>query len=114
MSKDALDLLFNYDWPGNVRELINVIEYSFVLCHEGEIMRSHLPARITDKRPSSTQKRRAVEKQTDEEERKRILEALAATGGNQSKAAEILGISRVTLWKRLKAFDIQVDKKIRG
>jgi transcriptional regulator of acetoin/glycerol metabolism len=55
-----------------------------------------------------------VEKQTDEEERKRILEALAATGGNQSKAAEILGISRVTLWKRLKAFDIQVDKKIRG
>jgi len=47
-------------------------------------------------------------------ERKRILEALAATGGNQSKAAEILGISRVTLWKRLKAFDIQVDREIRG
>jgi transcriptional regulator with PAS, ATPase and Fis domain len=114
MSKDALDLLFNYDWPGNVRELINVIEYSFVLCHEGEIMRSHLPARITGKQPSSTQKRRAVEKQTDDEERKRILEALAATGGNQSKAAEILGISRVTLWKRLKAFDIQVDRKVRA
>jgi transcriptional regulator of acetoin/glycerol metabolism len=59
-------------------------------------------------------RRRAVKKQNDEAERKRILEALAATGGNQSKAAEILGISRVTLWKRLKAFDIQVDRKIRG
>ncbi|MFA9614277.1 MAG: sigma-54 interaction domain-containing protein, partial [Deltaproteobacteria bacterium] len=114
MSREALDLLFSYDWPGNVRELINVIEYSFVLCHEGEIMPNHLPARVTGKQPSMAPRRRAVKKQNDEAERKRILEALAATGGNQSKAAEILGISRVTLWKRLKAFDIQVDRKIRG
>ena len=114
MSKDALDLLLNYDWPGNVRELINVIEYSFVLCHEGEIMPNHLPARVTGKQPGVAPRRRAVKKQNDDVERKRILEALAATGGNQSKAAEILGISRVTLWKRLKAFDIQVDRKVRG
>ena len=114
MSREALDLLFSYDWPGNVRELINVIEYSFVLCHEGEIMPNHLPARVTGKQPSMAPRRRAVKKQNDDAERKRILEALAATGGNQSKAAEILGISRVTLWKRLKAFDIQVDRKIRG
>ncbi len=53
-----------------------------------------------------------MKKQSDDDERKRILEALAATGGNQSKAAEILGISRVTLWKRLKAYDIQVDRKV--
>ncbi|MDH3952390.1 MAG: sigma 54-interacting transcriptional regulator, partial [Deltaproteobacteria bacterium] len=114
MSKDALDLLLSYDWPGNVRELINVIEYSFVLCHEGEIMPNHLPARVTGKPPGVAPRRRAVKKQNDDVERKRILEALAATGGNQSKAAEILGISRVTLWKRLKAFDIQVDRKVRG
>ena len=114
MSREALDLLFSYDWPGNVRELINVIEYSFVLCHEGEIMPNHLPARVTGKQPSMAPRRRAVKKQNDEAERKRILEALAATGGNQSKAAEILGISRVTLWKRLKAFDIRVDRKVRG
>jgi PAS domain S-box-containing protein len=114
MSREALDLLFSYDWPGNVRELINVIEYSFVLCHEGEIMPNHLPARVTGKQPSVAPRRRAVKTQNDEAERKRILEALAATGGNQSKAAEILEISRVTLWKRLKAFDIQVDRKVRG
>jgi transcriptional regulator with PAS, ATPase and Fis domain len=114
MSSEALDLLYSYDWPGNVRELINVIEYSFVLCHEGEVMPDHLPAKVTGKQPRVTPRRRAVKKQTDDAERKRILEALAATGGNQSKAAEILGISRVTLWKRLKAFDIQVDKKVRG
>jgi PAS domain S-box-containing protein len=114
MSKEALDLLFRYDWPGNVRELINVIEYSFVLCHEGEIMPNHLPARITGKQPQVTPKRRAPKSQSDDEERKRVLQALEATGGNQSKAAEILGISRVTLWKRLKTYDIQVDRKVRG
>ena len=52
--------------------------------------------------------------QSDDEERRRIVDALEATRGNQSKAAEILGISRVTLWKRLKNFDIQVDRKVRG
>jgi len=114
MSKEALDLLFHYDWPGNVRELINLIEYSFVLCHEGEIMPNHLPARLTGKQPMVTPKRRSPKRPTDDEERKRLLEALEATGGNQSKAAEILGISRVTLWKRLKAYDIQVDRKVRG
>jgi len=114
MSKEALDLLFRYDWPGNVRELINVIEYSFVLCHEDEIMPNHLPARVTGKQPRVIPKLRAAKRQSDEEERKRILEALESTGGNQSEAAKILGISRVTLWKRLKAFDIQVDRKVRG
>jgi len=114
MSKEALDLLFHYDWPGNVRELINVIEYSFVLCHEGDIMPDHLPARVTGEQPRATSKGRVAKRQSDDEERKRILQALEATGGNQSKAAEILGISRVTLWKRLKAYDIQVDRKVRG
>ena len=115
MTKEALDLLYNYDWPGNVRELINVIEYSFVLCHEGEIMPSHLPPRLTGKQPRVTLKKgRAVTRQSDDEERKRIVDALETTGGNQSKAAEILGISRVTLWKRLKAFDIQVHRRVRG
>jgi two-component system response regulator HydG len=114
MSREALDLLFRYDWPGNVRELINVIEYSFVLCHEGEIMPNHLPARVTGDQTRLTSRRRAQQRQSGDQEKKRILEALEATGGNQSKAAEILGISRVTLWKRLKTFDIQVNRKVQG
>jgi len=77
-------------------------------------MPNHLPARLTGKQPMVTPKRRSPKRPTDDEERKRLLEALEATGGNQSKAAEILGISRVTLWKRLKAYDIQVDRKVRG
>jgi two-component system response regulator HydG len=114
MSREALDLLFDHDWPGNVRELINVIEYSFVLCHEGEIMPNHLPARVTGDQHRVTSRRRPAQRPSNDEEKKRILEALEVTSGNQSKAAEILGISRVTLWKRLKTFDIQVDRKVRG
>jgi len=115
VSREALDLLMKYDWPGNVRELVNVIEYAFVLCHQGEILPNHLPARLTGRQPSLRPKRQEVAKtQGDDDERKTILKALAATGGNQSKAAELLGISRVTLWKRLKDYDIQVDRKVRG
>ena len=78
-------------------------------------MRSHLPARLTGEQPRvTTSKPGLVKKKGEADERQRLLEALAATGGNQSKAAKMLGISRVTLWKRLKAYDIQVDRKVRG
>ncbi len=114
MSREALELLIAYDWPGNVRELINAIEYAFVLCSEGEIMPNHLPARVSGQTVSTAPKRRVFQQLDADEERRRLMEALTAAGGNKSEAARILGISRVTLWKRLKAYDIQVDKKIRG
>lgn len=114
MSKEALDLLIRYDWPGNVRELVNLIEYAFVLCQEGEIMPEQLPVRVTGKTPRVAPKPRVAKHRADEDERNRLLEALETTGGNQSEAARMLGISRVTLWKRLKAYDIQVDRKVRS
>jgi len=113
VSREALDLLMKYDWPGNVRELVNVIEYGFVLCHQGEILPNHLPARVTGRQPT-VKRREDARTRGDEDEKQTILKALAATGGNQSKAAKLLGISRVTLWKRLKNYDIQVDRNVRG
>lgn len=114
MSREAMELLMDYDWPGNVRELMNVIEYAFVLCSEGEIMSNHLPARVSGQTVSTVPRRRVFQQLDANEERRRLMEALTAAGGNKSEAARILGISRVTLWKRLKAYDIQVDRKIRG
>jgi len=102
-----------YHWPGNVREMINVIEYGFVLCTEGEILSNQLPAGLSGKTSSLGRKRRIAPQADVAEERRRLVEALTATDGNKSEAAKMLGISRVTLWKRLKAHDIQVDKQIR-
>ena len=114
ISQEALEILIAYDWPGNVRELINVIEYALVLCPECEIMSNQLPARLRGKQTSVGPGRRVARQVDAAEEKRRLLEALEATGGNKSEAARILGISRVTLWKRLKAHDIQVDRQIRG
>ncbi|MCD4717786.1 MAG: sigma-54-dependent Fis family transcriptional regulator, partial [Desulfobacterales bacterium] len=95
-------------------ELINVIEYAFVLCADGDIMTDHLPANLTGRpQPLSARQPNRLPQSTDDK-KKHLLEILKRTGGNKSEAARILGISRVTLWKHLKAYDIQVDKTIKG
>jgi transcriptional regulator with PAS, ATPase and Fis domain len=114
ISDEVLDLLTSHDWPGNVRELINVIEYAFVLCSEGTIRPEHLPAGFHQKPARPTQVRSAGRKARAPEERQRLIDAINEAGGKKSEAARLLGISRVTLWKLLKAHDIQVDKIIRG
>jgi len=114
IDKTALRLLASYDWPGNVRELINVLEYAFVLCSGDEIKSEHLPANLTGSPRSLSGRQSNSRTQSSSDEKPRLLEALKRTGGNKSEAARILGISRVTLWKRLKAHDITVDRKIQG
>ena len=114
VTREALDLLTGHDWPGNVRELINVIEYAFVLCSGDEIRPDHLPTNFTGSTRSLSGKQPNVRIQNRGNDRTGLLEALKRTGGNKSEAARLLGISRVTLWKRLKALDIKVDKTIQG
>jgi PAS domain S-box-containing protein len=105
MNREVFELFINYDWPGNVRELINVIEYAFVLCPQGEIMPHHLPGRLFQKTDSATRdKDRGMLNAIGE--RQRLLAALDQAGGKKGEAARILGISRVTLWKRLKKHDL--------
>jgi PAS domain S-box-containing protein len=117
LDKNALELLSTYDWPGNVRELINVIEYAFVLCPGEKILPGHLPATIVEKKSAPARgagKQRDPQTKTGAGEKERTVQALTEAGGNKSAAARILGISRVTLWKRLKEYKIQVGKEIRG
>ena len=110
LTPDALETMTRYDWPGNVRELRNAIEYAFVLCQSGGIGVQHLPHRIT---------REKVDAQADcrldpacVEDRERLIGVLRQTGGNQSKAAELLGVSRVTVWKRMKRFGIDIRRDV--
>jgi DNA-binding NtrC family response regulator len=114
ISEEALETLAAHDWPGNVRELINVIEYAFVLCPEGLIQKNHFPAMLSQKGLVQSKARPAAVSARAVNERQRLIAAITQTGGKKSEAARLLGLSRVTLWKLLKAYNIQVDKIIRG
>jgi transcriptional regulator with PAS, ATPase and Fis domain len=114
ISKTTLELVIGYEWPGNVRELVNVIEYAFVLCSRGEILPEHLPAHMSGMVSHGNSERRAGTRgRSPGDEKRQLLEALEKADGNKSEAARILGISRVTLWKRLKDYDIKVEKSVR-
>jgi DNA-binding NtrC family response regulator len=114
----ALDVIRRYPWPGNVRELRNVIEHALVLGDTPRIAEEDLPAAVragaaaappdADERSAPTATpgdRRAVELPANLEwlEKQAIAAALEATAGNQKQAAAILGINRVTLYKKLRA-----------
>jgi len=103
ISPEAARLLTAYRWPGNVRELRNAVEYALVLCPGGEIRPEHLPAKIT----STSGACPPPADPPASPERERILEAMRKTGGNRTAAARLLGISRVTLWKRLKRLGLE-------
>ena len=104
MTPEAMEKLMEYAWPGNVRELRNAIEYAFVLCPGGGIGIKHLPGRITSGvkdagKPVFTSPREADRKEE-------LIKILKETGGNRSEAARRLGVSRVTIWKRMKKYNI--------
>jgi two-component system response regulator HydG len=113
MNKEALALLYGYHWPGNVRELINVIEHAFVLCREGEITPDHLPSNLFKKQIKHPHGLKYQDQPGSDEEKKQLMAAISSTMGNKSKAAKILGISRVALYNRLKKYNIYVDKTVR-
>ncbi|MFH1058233.1 MAG: sigma 54-interacting transcriptional regulator [Pseudomonadota bacterium] len=106
LTRSALERLLAYPWPGNVRELINAVEYAFVTCREGEIEPQHLPAGVlglgAPTAPAPAASAPAPPLAADQAQRAELTEALALTGGHRAKAAAMLGISRVTLWKRMK------------
>jgi DNA-binding NtrC family response regulator len=111
VSDAALQALLLHDWPGNVRELENAIERAVVLCTDEEIGVEHLPRSwINTKRDSAgTAPARSdvaldaeqFRAQIDALERTRILDALEGCAGNQTRAAQVLGMSRRTLVNRL-------------
>jgi PAS domain S-box-containing protein len=105
VTEEAMERLMAYGWPGNVRELINVLEYAFVVCQEPVISMQHLPE-LTGKEVH--RRDRSV---VEDGQRERLVKAMEETGGNRQRAAELLGISRVTLWKLLKKHGIRPEMK---
>lgn len=105
-------LLAAYPFEGNVRELRNIAERTAVMCEDRKIderlMETALyPEDIYSLENSSKKERKAPEGNDDGSERERIIEALQRTGGRKGAAAEILGIDRTTLWRKMKFYNIE-------
>jgi DNA-binding NtrC family response regulator len=125
IAASTLAVLEAYAWPGNVRELKNVIERGAVLCQGEQLLPQHLPPKLRD---AATSRPPSVPPPAEQvplkessappplrvpttDERQIILEALERCAGNQTRAAELLGMSRRTLVSRLNEFDIPRPRK---
>ena len=102
-SDDVVEFMLNYSWPGNVRELENMIERGVILSKNTAISLDELPQDIIHPTPVEGKTVEAVTKN-------HIINVLEETKGNISKAAEILGIRRMTLYNKLKKYDYTVNK----
>jgi len=103
----ASDAIRRYSWPGNVRELRNVVERAVILIREGQIRSHHLPADLLN--PALRVAPTAI-KPLAEQECDHIAAALDATNGNIKRTAELLKISRTTLYNKIKTHGIRVPE----
>jgi PAS domain S-box-containing protein len=123
----AMACFMNYHWPGNVRELKSALEFAFVISEGGLIDLAQLPPKITKRQraPAVSQAAPAAAPSPDGDgfmssylgarpqeiaEKEALIRALRQTNGNQSQAARILGINRVTVWNRMKKYGIDLKR----
>ena len=104
ISEEAVALLKAYDFPGNVRELENIIERGVALCLGDTLEAAHLPDDLRDLSIRAFRRRDGKVIPLEEQERDYILWVLEEAHGNQTLAAQMLGIDRVSLWRKLKRF----------
>jgi len=109
LSAEVISKLKAYSWPGNVRELRNILERAIILAGKSPITPAHILIMSLEPGKGSPMERvRSLlgEKSLPEIEKMLIELALQESGGNKSKAAELLGITRRTLYGRLERFGL--------
>ena len=99
---DTMQLFQSYSWPGNLRQMKNVIKYATLLATGRYITRKELPEELTENLPSHTN----IQLKNVEHERDLIRKALQECGNNKTRAAQLLGIDRKTLYNKLKIFQL--------
>ncbi len=106
---EVMRTLFGHDWPGNVRELENCIEHAAVLCKEPLIKLADLPLSIVDHKQADSERpapAEALSRTIAQTEREKLIDALNVCGWNKKEAARKLGISRSSLYNKLKKYRI--------
>ncbi len=106
-SDSVLQRFMSYRFPGNVRELENIIERAVVLADGPTVKAEHLPQRLQPRSSSGSAKSASRPLSLAELEKEHIRHVLEVTGFNKSRAAEILGISRVSLWRKIKGLGLE-------
>jgi len=104
LAPEAMRLFMGHHWPGNVRELRSVLEYAFVIAENGVIQPEHLPMQMTRNAPGQKSPDPIPAPATGE--KADLIDALTRCRGNQSQAARLLGVNRMTVWHRMKKYGI--------
>lgn len=111
LSPEVSRLFVEYDWPGNVRELRNALERAVLLSHDHWIRITDLPSCLIKRasaRDDETPHSHA-NPSSQPPRKTEIIEALAKFGGNRDRAATLLGMSRTTLWRKMKGLGLIAD-----
>jgi len=110
ISPGALEALTAYPWPGNVRELRSALEYAYVIGDGDQLVEADLPPEIIGTSPpggtAAAANTSPVTADGHRPEARRIRVALERAAGNRERAAQILGMSRVTLWRRMRSYGL--------
>jgi transcriptional regulator with PAS, ATPase and Fis domain len=114
VSCQALALLMRYTWPGNIRQLENIIQYAVLISSGPELTPAHLPQQVKDESAvnpasSGTGGRASLSESKQALEREQIHQVLKNCNYSRVRAAETLGVSRVTLYKKMKKYGLEVN-----
>jgi two-component system, NtrC family, response regulator HydG len=115
VSPEAMDIFMRYHWPGNIRELKSALEYAFLVAESGLVEIQHLPSQLQAARKTETEPHNATAdagSAVGPEEKTQLIEALRKAGGNQSRAAGILGVHRMTVFNRMRKYGITLKNNI--
>jgi PAS domain S-box-containing protein len=111
LTAGALNLFMDYGWPGNVRELKSALEYACVVAEAGSIDIEHLPPQFTPPWAPACPGAAAMD---GSPEKNALIDALRRSNGNQTRAARLLGINRVTVWNRMRKYGVDLKKVLQA
>jgi transcriptional regulator with PAS, ATPase and Fis domain len=115
VSPEVMDIFMRYHWPGNIRELKSALEYGFLVAESAVVETHHLPSQLQSALKNETAPPNANADSNGtvgSEEKAQLIEALRKAGGNQSRAAAILGVHRMTVFNRMRKYGITLKNNI--